>query len=261
MEEIGFLIKKIVSLFVDPFEWGLLLFLGGIVILLLKKNRRIGLIFISIGILILLVFSMEVTSSNLLRILEQQAGFVQEPSTLEKQGVKFIVVLGASLVEDGNSPSQAWGETGILRVMEGIRLAKGIANSKLVLSGGAIPGRHSNETTMSLLPEEMGIPRESLILKTNALDTDDEAKAFSSLVGTAPFGLVTSALHMPRSIKLFRKYGASPIACPCDFKSLQIQPGYSKYIPGARSLSDSHCAIHEYFGIWWIELKDRLSRK
>lgn len=260
MEYIGYQIKKMISLFVQPFEVALLLLLSGIIIILLfKKSRRLGMILISIGTMLLLVFSLQITAYNLLRPLTKQAGFFQQPTTLEKQGVKFIVVLGASLVENGYTPAASWGNTGLLRVMEGIRLAKGIHGSKLVLSGAAIPGRRSNETTMSLLPEEMGIPRESLILKTDALDTDDEAKAFSSLLGTAPFGLVTSALHMPRSIKLFRKYGTNPIPCPCD-ASLEIPMGYN-YVPNVGSLGSSNNAIHEYVGMWWIDLKDRLSRK
>ncbi|MGA8829980.1 MAG: ElyC/SanA/YdcF family protein [Desulfomonilaceae bacterium] len=259
MEEIGFLIKQIISLFIQPLDASLLLLLGGIVILLFKKSRWIGLTFISIGTSVLLVFSMQITGYNLLRPLEKQAGFFQDPSTLEKRGVKFIVVLASSVVEDGYPPAESWG-SGVTRVMEGIRLAKGIHGSKLVLSGSAIPGRNSNETAMSRLPLEMGISRESLILNSTAFDTDDEARAFSNLVGTAPFGLVTSARHIPRSIKLFRKYGTNPISCPCDFGSLQIPVGYSNYFPNLGSLCNSHNAIHEYFGIWWIDLKRHFSR-
>jgi uncharacterized SAM-binding protein YcdF (DUF218 family) len=107
-------------------------------------------------------------------------------------------------------------------VTEGIRLAKEIHDCKLVLSGPTIAGRHSNEKAMSRLPLEIGIPRESLILNTTALDTDDEARLFSNLVGTVPFGLVTQARHIPRSTKLFRKYGTNPISCPCELASLQI---------------------------------------
>lgn len=258
MGEIGFLAKKIISLMVYPLGWSLLLLMLGVLTLLFRSTRRMAVLLLTIGMLVLAVFSMEVTSYQLTKTLERQAGSFQSPSVLEKQGVKFIVVLGGSIIEEGFPPAESWGPN-ILRVMEGVRLAKGISDSKLVLSGGAIPGRHSVETAMSQLPEEMGVPRESLIIMTTAFDTDDEARMFSELVRDQPFGLVTSARHMPRSIKLFRQYGANPVACPCDFKTLQEMIEFSKYMPNPGNLLDSHMAIHEYIGMFWIDIKKILS--
>lgn len=60
-------------------------------------------------------------------------------------------------------------------------MAKRIPGCKLVLSGASIPGRSSDADSMSLLPLEMGLPKNSLIIMTTARDSDDEAKSFSEL--------------------------------------------------------------------------------
>lgn len=260
MNDILFLLKKVFSLTVYPLYWTLLLLFLGIVTLVRRKGSRAGLAMILSATLALLIFSLHHTASSLLAPLETQAGGFQEPAQLEKQGVKFIVVMGGSIVEDGFPPAESWGPS-ILRIMEGIRLAGKIRDCKLVLSGGAEPDRQSSEAAMSRLPLEMGISRESLIIMTTAFDSDDEARAFARLVGEQPFGLVTSARHIPRSVRLFKKYGANPIPCPSDFKTLQKVSFTRKFMPSVDNLSDSHSAIHEYVGIFWMNLKQRLLGK
>lgn len=257
MEEILFLSKKITSVFVYPLGQALLLLTLALAVLLFKKSRWLALTCVCLGVTILLVFSIEMTSFHLLKSLENRAGHFQDPSKLEEQGVKLIVVMGGSIVAGGIPPAESWGPS-ILRVMEGIRLAKGIRDCKLVLSGASAPGRHSNEGAMALLALEMGMKIESLIIMTAVYDSEDEASKLSTLVGKEPFGLVTSAIHVPRSIKLFKKYGANPVACPCDFKTIRGMRYVNKYIPNAGSLLESHVAVHEYVGLLWINLKSLL---
>lgn len=259
METVGFLVKKFVSLAVYPLGWSLLLMVTGLLTLFLTKRRRIGLVVVSLGVAVLLAFSSEITCYKLVHSLESQAGGYQTPSELERRGVRYVVVLAAELVEDGAPPADSWGR-GLHRVMEGIRLAKGIDGCKLVLSGGAIPGRPSVAEVMARLPEEMGISRDMLILNTTVFDTEDEARTFSQLLGDQPFGLVTSASHIPRSMRLFRKYGSQPIACPCEFHTLREPFFYSRYMPSPGNLLNSHRGLHEYFGMWWLDIKELTGR-
>lgn len=260
VDEILFLVKKIISVFVYPIGWVLLLLVIGMMMLVFRRSRWAVMASFGAALLILCAFSIEVTSHALLRPLEIQAGHFADPAELERRGVKFVVVMGGSLVEGGFPPAEAWG-TSIPRVMEGIRLARGITGSKLVLSGASSLGRLSDADAMSLLPQEMGLPKQSLIIMTTARDSDDEAKHFSELLGKHPFALVTSAYHMPRSVKMFRKYGASPIASPCDFRTLRETPPFGRFLPSAVSLLNSQTAIHEYFGMMWSDLREIFSHR
>ena len=257
MEAFGFLVKKTISIAIYPLGWSLAFLVLGLLALYFRKSRRLGSVLLTLGAVILLLFSLETTAFHLTHPLEKQAGSFQDPAELGRMGVKNVVVLGAELVEEGFPPAESWG-LALRRVMEGIRLTKGIPDSKLILSGGAIPGRPSVADVMSRLPMEMGIPENRLVFNTSALDTEDEARRFSQITGKEPFALVTSAYHMPRALRLFRKYGSNPIACPCEFTTLREPFFYTKYFPSPSNLQGSQKAIHEYYGGWWLDLKEML---
>ncbi len=254
MEDIGFLAKKIISVFLYPMGFATLLLLLAILTLALKKNRLISIALVSVATLILIIFSLEITSYHLVRSLESRAGNFQTTAQLEKRGVKYIVVLGGAIVEDGVPAAEAWGPD-VLRVMEGVRLSKGIRNSRLVLSGSAIPGRYSHRGSMLELPLEMGISRDAVIALRTPYDTDEGSRELAAFVENQPFGLVTSAIHMPRAMKMFQRFGANPIPCPCDFRTLKQMKFFSEFLPKSANLYASALAIHEYIGMLWMDFK------
>lgn len=251
----GFILKKIVSALLYPLGLSLLLTMLGCVLWKLRPRKRAGFVLVFSGWLWLYAVSLPITSFVLLNPLERWAGDYGNPSDLSKAGVRDIVVLAGSMVDFGMSPADMWECSTLPRVMEGIRLFKGVPNCRLVLSGGSFREWTSNPQAMEKLPLELGVPREALVLETRASDTEDETMIFSEIVGTKPFALVTSAAHMTRSVNFLRGLGASPIPCPCDFKTRHIPPYHWWFIPTGKALKDSHDAVHEYLGIVWQKLK------
>jgi len=197
---------------------------------------------------------MPITGYLLLHPLEVEAGNYADSKELVQKGVKHVVVLGASVVTGDASPADRW-QGGLFRVMEGIRLWKAVPSAMLVLSGGSYPGGQSSAEAMAVLPEQCGVPRKSLMLETRAKDTAEEARLFTEIVGNKPFALVTSAVHMPRSLALFRSLGADPIACPCDFQAKRLPAWYTWFLPYAEGLQRSHAALHEYYGKLWLVIR------
>ena len=65
----------------------------------------------------------------------------------------------------------------------------------------------------------MGVSGEDMIIESASKDTGEQARLIKPIVGTAPFVLVTSAIHMPRSMALFEKLGMSPIPGPAGSTS------------------------------------------
>jgi uncharacterized SAM-binding protein YcdF (DUF218 family) len=111
---------------------------------------------------------------------------------------------------------------------------------------------------VAALPAELGISEQDLVLVSGARDTGEEAALVGKLVGDQPFALVTSAYHMPRALKNFRRLGLNPVPAPCEFmnsKSLD----YIEWVGiDAVSLLRSQLAIHEYLGIMWLSIKGYL---
>lgn len=250
----GFFAKKFVSHLLYPLGFSILTCLLGAVIWRRRKTSRLGPFLMVFGMLWLLATSLPITGYLLRHPLEAEAGNYADPKDLAQKGVRHIVVLGAARVTEDASPADRW-DQGLFRIMEGVRLWKGIPGAVLVLSGGSYPGGQSNAEAMAALPEQIGIPRKALALETRAWDTMDEARLFSEIVGNKPFALVTSAVHIPRSLALFRSVGTNPIACPCDFRTKGMPAWYTWFLPSVEGIGNSEVALHEYVGKLWLKVR------
>lgn len=229
-----------------------LTFILVVVALILSWNhrRRAARLIFALAGLTLFVFSLGWTGHTLVKALEDEAGPYVDPPKLRETGIKYIVVLGGTAVKHDKSPADRW-DRSVLRLLEGWRLWRETPNSRLVLSGGAV----SYADAMAVLPEWLGVPEDAMILETRALDTVDEARLFEPIVGTHPFALVTSAIHIPRAMSMFRGRGMRPIACPCDFRATRTPSLYELCLPKADWLNDSEMALHEYYGrlFYWLK--------
>jgi uncharacterized SAM-binding protein YcdF (DUF218 family) len=67
-----------------------------------------------------------------------------------------------------------------------------------------------------------GIPDSCILIEKKSRNTYENGLYTKQLIDSAriagPFLLITSALHMPRSIKIFKKLNISCIPYPCDYK-------------------------------------------
>ena len=250
MDTLLFILKKLISAFIYPLFASILIILFGIIFLIRTRKSRLGLGLVCAGLLILVVPSLPVVERELTASLERQAGRYCDPGRLIGAGVKHIVVLAGNSATPAGTPADKWG-CSVLREMEGIRLKQGMPDAKLVISAGSGPETASDPESASALAISVGIPASDIITETRPFDTADEARLISDIVGSESFALVTSAIHMPRSMMLFQKAGTNPIPCPCDFGNLKPLPLRNWFIPSAGALKGSTAAIHEYAGMAW----------
>ncbi|MFH1115234.1 MAG: ElyC/SanA/YdcF family protein [Pseudomonadota bacterium] len=160
MVEAGFILKQIISVVCYPLGLSLLIICVGIVLWRKRPAIRYGFALTVIGLLFLLVMSFPITGYLLMRPLEAQASPFADAEDLKRRGVRYIVVLSSSIPTPDAPPAERYG-SGLPRVMEGIRLWKGVPGSLLVLSGGSVPGRHSDKEAMAELPAQLGVPKEA----------------------------------------------------------------------------------------------------
>ena len=250
-----FAAKKIIAVFLKPVGLVLLLWALGGYWWLRRPEKRRGPILVVLAGLVLLVLSMPVTGKYLMGTLETRAGPYAEPGQLKQAGVKYIVVLGGGQQQGELTPADRLGTSSVLRVLEGIRLWREIPEAKLIFSGGGYKTRVSEAQAMADLAVFLGIPREALILEKASWDTEDQARILAEKLNDKPFALVTSAVHMPRSLMVFRSLGTSPRPAPADFRS-QTDGGfrYGLFLPG-KGLDQSTSAIHEIIGMIWYKVK------
>jgi uncharacterized SAM-binding protein YcdF (DUF218 family) len=185
----------------------------------------------------------------------------------------YIHVLGGGGHNDLMiSPQERLSQTSLARMSEGIRIYREVKGSKLIFSGYSST---SNVTQAALTRDAaiaMGVPQEDMVIMETPATTEEEAKAYRSAFGDsgAKLIVVTSDVHMPRAMYLFRKQGLDPIAAPADHilkrhymkSDASMLEGHSAFSLSAgeywwkshRSNFDKfYAAMHEYIGILWAK--------
>jgi uncharacterized SAM-binding protein YcdF (DUF218 family) len=79
--------------------------------------------------------------------------------------------------------------------------------------------------------------------------TAEHAINLKPLVENSPFLLVTSAIHMPRAMRSFRRAGLNPIAYPVDFLAVDGNYGWTSFIPSVENLWKVNVALREYMAL------------
>ena len=170
--------------------------------------------------------------------------------------VSYVVVLGSDYrPRAGISVAAALNAEGLARIVEGIHLVRRLGTARLVVSGGAPPGHAPPALGYADFARRFGVADASIISLSGSLNTHDEARAVATLLGSAPFILVTSAYHMPRALWLMRRAGAHPVPAPVGQRALGMDGELiAELIPGSMGLYKTEHALHEYIGLLAITL-------
>jgi len=246
--EFGFLLKKFVAFFVEPLGFILTLFAVGLYFLFVDK-KGFAKLFMSLSFAFLLLFSYRPFSNILVQSLENMYQKYDY-----KQEIKYIHVLGSGHNADESQPlSSNISSVRVKRVIEGVIIHKNSAGSKLIFTGYEGDINISNAQMNANLAIALGVSADDIIIGKEPKDTKEEAIFIKKIVAEEPFALVTSATHMPRSMKLFESLGLHPIAAPTAF----YKDGFDSYYqaPDITTLKNSQMAMHEYIGISWSMLK------
>ena len=243
-----FTAKKILAGFLLPPTPLFILLLVALMLLCFTKRQRLGQVLAFIATALLIAITYTSTANFLLKYLENQ---YQPFSITAKNSAKRIVVLSGSSYDLPAYGHQPYGSTG-LRMLEGVSVFKQLPQeTKLIISGT------TNDTkAMAMAALVMGVPESNIITEGNSSDTKDSVNNVKRIVGGDNFVLVTSAFHMPRAIRLFKKQGLSPIPAPTDYCSKSGDNLFSLHgaFPDPRNIFLTSQAINEYIGIayYWV---------
>jgi uncharacterized SAM-binding protein YcdF (DUF218 family) len=222
--------------------------LAGCLLQWLEHFRRAGRLVTSTGAVMLLLLWCGIPFNQIARRLETRYQPILSPNSIA--AVRWIVVLGAGHRSESNVPlSSRPNAAGLSRTLEGLRLLNAIPGSRLLLSGGAVFDSVSDARVKRDLARSLGAPDEALSINERSRTTAEEADALRGTIGEAPFLLVTSALHMPRAMLLFRSRGMHPIPAPTDYQT-PLSP-----TPMAGHIELADATAHELLGLAWAWLR------
>ena len=248
-------LKKLISYCLLPFPLSLALLVIGAVLLWFLSRQRLGRILVTLAVGLMLFVSWEPTSHWLLTPLFTYRP-LQDPA-VAAAGARWVVVLAGGYDPSPDFPatSRLSGAT-LERLVEGIRIHRLLPGSKLLMSGGTLPGHRDDvpeSEVMVQAAESLGVSRADTAQENRSLDTQDEAVFVRDIVGHDRFVLVTSIMHLRRSMKLFEKAGMAPIPAPAGYGSDTIN-----LAPSVNQVALVEAAEHEYFGTWWSRLRGQI---
>jgi uncharacterized SAM-binding protein YcdF (DUF218 family) len=257
-------LSKFLPLFVYPVGFVCILMLAA---LLFWEKRKLSKWLVIIAFLVIFIGSNRYIANILARSLEWKY-----PSLQSAPSVDLIVVLGG-----GSEPKldprpitevNAAGD----RIIYAAKLHQDYPNAKLLLSGGDIDFLDQSSSTpakdMADLLKLMDVPESSMILQDQSQNTYEDALFSCQKIKAAGYKnvlLVTSAMHMPRSVKSFEKQGCQVVPAPTDYTITQaawdqmLHPSFEAFIinlvPSYTNLSLVTKTMKEYLGIFTYHLK------
>lgn len=214
--ELGFIIKKLISMWLMPLPFCCLIILFGLILSFWKVAT--GRIIAFSGVALLMLFSWQPFANSVLYPLEHQY-----PSFDLSQPIDAVVVLGNchTVSEDIPPMAQLCG-TGLYRLMEGYRIWQANPEAELLLSGYAGDESRPYAEVVGEIALSLGVPEEKIRLFPTAQATQQEAELTAPFLNGKTFALVTSASHMQRSMNWFQQQiiegqHLQPIPAPAHF--------------------------------------------
>ncbi len=235
-----FILRKLVEAMLLPIGLSEFLLIAGIVF----RRRWIAVC----GIVTLYVFSTPIVSRLILQPLER----VYESKNVDSSpDADAIVVLSGGVVRGITAPGVQWGDSAN-RYFAGFDLATAGKAKFIVFSSAAAddPQGLSQGAILRQTAIGHGIAPERVILTVPVLTTEDEARAVSQIPAIHSILLVTSAVHMPRAVLLFRSLGLDVSPFPTDERVLgRRRLNLFGFIPSSGALRDAEHALREYYGL------------
>ncbi|WP_121970050.1 YdcF family protein [Leptolyngbya sp. BC1307] len=253
-----FFLSKLLPLFVYPLGLSSLLLILGLVWLWPRPKRAA--MAIASALLILFFSSNPIVSGKFVSTLEWRY-FPPDPVLT----ADAIVVLGGA-TQPALAP-RPWVEVseGGDRILYGARLYNQKKAPKLILSGGRVTwrvgGGPSEADDMKAFALAMNVPESAIVLEGRSLNTRQNAVNVQKILKAQSIDsvlLVTSAIHMPRAVAIFKKLGINVIPAPTDYlvptesygqAIATVEGRILSLLPEAEALSQFTRALKEYVGL------------
>ena len=175
-----------------------------------------------------------------------------------------IIVLGGAMDE---AVTRQRGQVALNDAAERLTMAVALASrfphARLVFSGGSgrlNPAEMTESDVARKFWTEMGVAPERIELENRSRDTYENAAFTKEIVRPKPgerWLLVTSAMHMPRSVGIFRKLDFDVVPYPVDYQTGGVPSDFTGFRQAARSFTNLDLASHEWIGLfaYWLSGK------
>jgi uncharacterized SAM-binding protein YcdF (DUF218 family) len=251
-----FWLSKLVGFFALPSNLLLSLALAGLV-LGLTAYRGFGRKLVLASLLLLAVAGWSPLGNVLIGPLENRFP-AWDPARGAPDGIIVLGgVLSAEIAAARGEPSY---NEAAERITTTVHLARLYPDARIVFTGGDaslfVPGMAEGDAAVQAF-EWLGVPRERITVENKSRNTYENAVFTKAIVQPKPgerWLLVTSAVHMPRSMGIFRKVGFPVEAHPVDWRTVGTGDLTSPFNVLSAGLARTDAAVREYAGLlaYWL---------
>lgn len=243
-----FILSKVLYVFLSPFNWLLLLFLYWLFTKHKERKRKAGILLLCL----FLVFS------NPYFIYRITLAWQYPKKELKRDEQYSTGILLAGFVSFETQKKRGYYGAAADRFIQAVRLYKLGHIKKILITGGSGSIRFQEYKEADFVVgqlKEFGIPEQDILSENQSRNTYENAvyskKLLDSLQKPPPYLLITSALHMRRSVEVFKKAGIPVTAYPCNFQALQNPKNFSEAcIPSFHAFNGWEQFLKEVVGLW-----------
>ena len=245
-----FHLSKLLGGLLDPTRLSLLLLGTALLLCLIRRLPRLRRALAVVAVALLWVLSTGAVSSALSRVLESR--HLRPPDLSRAPGA--IVMLTGLTRHVSDSPSRYELTESSDRFVETVRLARKYPRARVVLSGGIASLRRGEgepeSRVLARLARQLGVSGARLLVEDRSRNTHENAVETKRLLDEKRVRgrllLVTSALHMPRSVACFERVGLKVTPWPVDYQTGGYNLG--AFLPSTSGLQRSRVVLHELVG-------------
>ncbi len=248
-------LSSLLTNLVIPLNLGIALLVLAMLLFMVRRRRLASLLAAS-GVAWVLFWSLPASTLWAGGHLEQLYPY-HPPDKLPQ--AEAIVVLGGSTASNRPNWFEPYArEAAVSRVDTAAELYHADRAPLVIVSGAALEGSVSEAQIMANSLRQHGVPTDAIIQESESFTTYENAVYTARILKEHSIDrvlLVTSALHMPRAMGVFRKQqvNAVPAGSPPQIV-VPEGPSFSFWLPSMQVLSASRSVVKEYVGmlVYWL---------
>jgi len=241
--------------FLDPLFMAFILLIISFFVFLINSKKKSDSLILLLCVVFIYGAGIAPVANHFCYYLEKD--YINKPDAGVKNNIDVIVVLGAGTKEINSVKETFNTEIESLRVLHAVAVYNKTGAKYFVCSGKG-EGKISQAEAMAKLAENLGVPREKIKIEPNSRNTSQNAGEVNKMFNNknVSIGLVTSAFHMKRSEREFKRYFNNVLPLPAHY--LYSSPSGNavlRYIPQSEELYKTSVAFREIVAQLWYRLK------
>lgn len=241
--------------FIDPVFIIFILLVAALILCFTGSKKKNGILILVLGLAVLLLYGLSIApvANYLAYSLEKK--YFHVPSI--KKPFDAIIVLGGGAHDIRALNNTFASETTAARLLHGVDVFNQYGANYFICAGKG-DNRISEGKMMAQMALTLKVPGEKILIDAKSNNTWEHAselhKKFTNK--NINIGIVTSAYHMKRAEKEFKKYFSNVVPLPTAYSYSSLgEKKLLKYIPQTAALSTTETMLKEIAGSIWYEIK------